>query len=83
MSRRACVYGGRERGADAGLGAGGELAGLPEGDEGFQAGEDALEAGVDQQVQSGQQCPFQGEAIGLFLECGADDGQLLGQGGFF
>ncbi len=58
-----------------------ELAGLPEGDEGFQARDDAQEAGMDEQVQGGQQRTLEGEAIGLGLECGADESQLPGQGG--
>ena len=59
----------------------GEVSGGPQGDQVFEAGEEACEEGVDEQVQRGQHCALQGEAIGLGLEIGAQGGDVLGQGG--
>ena len=59
-------------------GAGGglrELAGLPEGEEGFQAGEDAQEASVDEGDQHGAQAGAGRTAA----QVGGDAGDLVGQ----
>jgi len=50
----------------------GELAGLPEGDEVFEAGEEADEAGVDEGVQHGEHAVIRG----IGAEVGDDGGEL-------
>ena len=59
--------------AGAGLG---ELAGLPEGDDGFEPGEDAQEAGFDEGEQHGAR-PRCG--VGTGAQIGGDAGQVADQ----
>ncbi len=68
--------GGGARGADGGGAGQGELAGLPESDEGFETGEDADQAGGDEGVQDGERAMLR--LVGA--EIGDEGGDLPVQG---
>ncbi len=56
-----------------------ELAGLPEDEDGFQAGEQAGEGGENQGVQGRHQSSLVCVMVGLGADRGGDGGDLLGQ----
>ncbi|MCC6717815.1 MAG: hypothetical protein IT555_08025 [Acetobacteraceae bacterium] len=56
------------------------MAGLPEGEDVFEAGEQAGEAGQDQDVQRRDHPGADGVVVGLSVHAGTDAGDLLGQG---
>ena len=58
-----------------------ELAGLPEGDEVFEAGEQAGEGGEDEGVQRRDHARLGGAVFGCGVQVGGDTGDLDGQGG--
>ena len=69
----------RRGAAGARCGGGGrELAGLPEADEAFEAGQNAQEAGADQGMQRGANAWCGGGGVGA--QIGRDDGEVVGQG---
>jgi len=84
-ARTCCASDGGEAGLGGCAGTGGlgrwELSGFPEREHAFQPREDALEAGVDQQVQGCQQRALHGEAISLGMKTGAHVGEVQCQGG--
>lgn len=69
------------RGGAGCVGGGGELAGLPEGEHGIEAAEEAGQGGQNQGVQYHQHAALGGEPGGFQAHVGEETGKRLGRGG--